>query len=414
MTNPAVLRQLPPEVTPPMLRPEFWLDRAANPDTLLLEAPNAAAFNASVYQTLNIPPVLDLPDTLPADEVRAALGQYTRPAAPRYGPTGQPLSDDDWQTLLDDASPDLPDPVPVRFGLATQRTDVRAFPTADVATKTPFAFAFDRFQETTIDVGWPVAVLATSRHEQWVFCLTPLYWGWVRRQHIAFGPRKIVADLAAPDPFVVVTASRAHIAVSIYGGATPQMGTRLPLKAQDSRAFQVEVPVAQGDTFAVATGTSSQASGELHAGTRPLTLRTVFEQGFKLLGEPYAWGGSRLGIFGRDCSRFMRDVYAVAGVYLPRNADQQGDVCATQAAFTPEMSEDERRALLVETVSPGALLVLPGHVMLYLGQVQGRPYAIHDSGTPPYGGVIVSDLSLGGDTESGSLLARLTVAALPG
>lgn len=415
MTNPSALCQLPPHVTPLMLQPDFWLNRIADPDAPLLDGPGIAAFNTRVYDVLGIPPVLGLPDTLPASEVRAALGQYGRLSAPHYDPDGRPLGDDDWQALLDNASPDLPDPVPVRRGLAVQRTDVRTFPTAKVATQAPFDFAFDRFQETTIDVGWPVAVLADSRDERWFFCLTPHYWGWVRRYHVGFGPPNVVVALAEPDPFVVVTASRALVAMSHASSVTPQMGTRLKLIGQGDDAYAVYVPVwSEHALIYPYTGTASKASGDLHIGYRPLTLRTLFEQAFILLGEPYAWGGSRLGIFGRDCSRLVRDVYATAGVSLPRNGSQQGEVCSAQAVFTPEMDADERRALLVEAASPGALLVLPGHIMLYLGHVDGRPYAIHDSGTPPYTGVIVSDLSLGEGTESGSLLARLTVAALPG
>jgi cell wall-associated NlpC family hydrolase len=133
----------------------------------------------------------------------------------------------------------------------------------------------------------------------------------------------------------------------------------------------------------------------------------LLAQAFKLLLEPYAWGDSRLGIFGRDCSRLVRDVYATTGIIWPRNANQQEQVGNHRATFTPEMDDATRRRLIAEQVPPGALLIMPGHVMLYLGHIDGEPFAIHATSSGPYSHVIVSDLSLGQEV---SLLQRLTHA----
>jgi cell wall-associated NlpC family hydrolase len=78
-------------------------------------------------------------------------------------------------------------------------------------------------------------------------------------------------------------------------------------------------------------------------------------QAFKMLGEPYAWGGSRMGIFGRDCSRFTRDIYATTGLILPRNGSQQQRVCPTQIVFTLDMADADRKTALCEKAAPGAI-----------------------------------------------------------
>jgi hypothetical protein len=52
--------------------------------------------------------------------------------------------------------------------------------------------------------------------------------------------------------------------------------------------------------------------------------------------------------------------------------------------------------------------------MLYLGHVDGEPYAIHATRSHGFAHVIVSDLALGRGTPSGSLLERLTQAVTLG
>jgi hypothetical protein len=273
---------------------------------------------------------------------------------------------------------------------------------SEIVTRKPYDFAFDRIQETTIDVGSPVAAVAASLDQHWLFCLTPLYWGWVRAEDIAFGPRDLIAGWARMEPFVVTTASRGLLIHE--ESIAPQMGTRLPWIGEQC----VLVPVkskSEGLTFL--EGQLSTSADDFARGYLPCTLRSLLTQAFKLLLEPYAWGDSRLGIFGRDCSRLVRDVYATTGILWPRNANQQEQVGNHRATFAPEMDDATRRCLIAEQVPPGALLIMPGHVMLYLGHIDGEPFAIHATSSSPYSHVIVSDLSLG---EEVSLLQRLTHA----
>jgi hypothetical protein len=397
--------RLAPNVTFDMLDAAFWLDRAPNPDTALLTAEQIAAFNARVYEILNIPPVFSLPNTLPRADVEAQVRAYL-PTQTRYDAKGHPVEPAAFEELLKQVMLPLPDPVRVQFGLAAQCANVRAFPTAEVFTSSPFEYALDRIQETTVDVGWPVAVLATSHDEELFFCLTPLYWGWIHSAYILrLDDREIPASYVTQEPFMTTTASWGGLVNLATGQAfSCRMGTRLPLTGEISDVYETRLctpsPFTQGyarkEDFAV--------------GYLPPTRRTIFTQAFKMLGEPYAWGGSRFGIFGRDCSRFIQDVYATTGTRLPRNGNQQGQVGHPTAVFTREMDAATRKAQLVSRVSPGAILELPGHVMLYLGHVDGEPYAIHATSSAGFSEVVVSDLSLGADFPSGSLLSRLVQA----
>jgi hypothetical protein len=79
----------------------------------------------------------------------------------------------------------------------------------------------------------------------------------------------------------------------------------------------------------------------------------------------------------------------------------------------------EKKKILDRAIPLATLLRLPGHIMLYLGEHNGKYYVIHNiwgiqkgSKFGPVlekiGKVVVSDLSLGGTGPHGSLLQRIT------
>lgn len=409
-----------PHVRPEMLEAAFWLARCDDPDAPLLDAAGVAALNARVYDVLNMPPVLDLPDVLEADSLRGEMWPDDDRAY--YDVTGALLAAETWEALRANAALELlPDMVSVRYGLVTQRTPVRSYPTAMLALRENGSLFFDHFQQTTVDVGWPLAVVHTSADGEWFFALTPLYWGWLRARDVALSDRATVREYVQGEPFAVAVAPWAGIALPDGHHATAQMGTRLllagpPLAGRDGDVLRLFVPRRdRAGRLILAEGYAADGP-DWQAGYLPCTLRSVFTQAFRMLGERYAWGGMRLGQRGRDCSRFVRDVWAATGVHLPRNSGQQGRVGVTVACFSEGDSPAARAEVLGRDAPPGALLILPGHVMLYLGSVEGRPYAIHDLWKYRHpeghltlaGAVVVSDLPLEPSAERHTLLERLT------
>ena len=107
------------------------------------------------------------------------------------------------------------------------------------------------------------------------------------------------------------------------------------------------------------------------------TRGNVIRQAFKLLGNPYGWGGMN---GGRDCSSMTRDIYLCFGFRLPRDASVQAKIPGRGRISLKDLSERERTAKL-RSMQPGTILQMPGHVMIYLGCQDRRYYVISANGT---------------------------------
>lgn len=407
-----------PNVTPAMLDPEFWLSRLAAPDAVLLDDAAIATFNAAVPALTGLPDPFCLPEVMDADAVRALIAPP--PERPYFDVTGAPIS----ATVLaaihaNMALETLPGEVPVRFGLTVQRTHLRAFPTALLATAEPGDISFDEWQETSVDVGWPVAALHTSADGRWLLAVTPIYYGWLRADHVALAAsRDAVRDFVTTEPFAVAIASESGVALPDGDHVVAEMGTRLPLAGRSDAVLRLRIPRRdEAGRLHLVEGYAPANEGLWHVGYLPCTQRSVLTLAFSMLGEAYAWGGMRLGMAGRDCSHFVMNVWGATGVRLPRNSGQQGKVGVTAIQFLPDDAPAVRAEKLCAAPA-GAWLLLPGHVMLHLGVVDGRPYAIHDlwryrkpdGDTLLAGRVVVSDLPIEPSERRHTLLERLTHA----
>ena len=209
----------------------------------------------------------------------------------------------------------------------------------------------------------------------------------------------------------------------------------LPLEGGGSQTlpFASLIPVAPGAAGKVWVATAEGVRTGLAEGPafaevpRPLTRRAVLTEAFAYLGQPYGWG-DRAG--GRDCSRYLMDLFAGLGVALPRHTSDQAQAGSYVVEVPAELAEPARLALLDEHNRRGIVLLhFPGHIMLYLGRdAGGTPMAIHSfaeflvpcadraAGAPAgeretllkVDGVYVSDLELGRGTSRTAFIQRIT------
>ena len=156
----------------------------------------------------------------------------------------------------------------------------------------------------------------------------------------------------------------------------------------------------------------------VHKGSLPCTARNIIQQAFELLNAPYGWGG----MYGeQDCSRFIQEIFATTAVLFPRNSADQAQVGLLMGEFDENTTGREKlEALSNKAVGGISLLYMKGHIMLFLGIANKKPYAIHATWAyrdPAWRGnavrrinrVAVSHLVLGRYSKRGSLLKRLLV-----
>jgi hypothetical protein len=412
---------LAPGTSPEMNTAGYWIGRHPDPDAVIMTEQDIEGFNAYIIKkTRAVHDVLQLSSSR---DGRALGGSLQKMLAQNQGyvdSDGVPMTKDfinHIETMM--GIDQIPPSITAHFAYVVRPSDQRLLPTAKPFYKKATDTAIDRLQNNALDTATPVLVLTESTDHAWVYVISPNSEGWVLSDDVALCPKEDMDRYEASTDFVVSTDAKADIYEDPglrHHMASIHMGIRLPFTQEwDNGIIQVLVPVRSPGgwcTFEAAYITASQ----VHRGYLIYTPRSAINQAFKLLNAPYGWGG----MYGeQDCSRFIQEVFATMGIILPRNSSQQGKVGKLVANFTGATPQDDRRRILADSSVAGiTTLQFPGHIMLFLGSIDGIPYAIHDlyaytepaqpdERLVPINRVVVSSLAIGDGTKKGSLLMRL-------
>lgn len=375
------------------LSPDFWVDRLERPDRVVMSSKAIAAQNEKLFRldgSMN--DLRALPETLKKEEIVASIGELSAlPDEPLYDVEGKPVTAGTLQQLVQSLDLDaVPEQVPTRYGLALKRTALRKFPTELRVFSRQGDTDIDRFQESALFPGTPVAVSHRSRDGRWLWVASPNYKAWVLADDIATGTKSAVFGHAEKTPYRIVLGAKVS---TVFTREQPQlselqldMGVRAPLASVASDAlvngqhsytsWVVELPMRDANGTLAFAPALLQKNQDTAAAYLPLTRANLIRQAFKFLGERYGWGHS---YNGRDCSGFVSEVYRSMGVELPRNtSDQSVSPALNHTTFGKDDGPGPRRAA-VDTLQVGDLIYIPGHVMMMIGRIDGAPYVIHDT-----------------------------------
>ena len=373
-----------PGVADAMLKADFWLAKLSSPRQVVLEPAGIVAFNRAIVQAL--PQVVEDLDGFPLAVDRASLRQWL--AAERL-PRGQERYSDG--TLLTAGFYDqlernlnlqaIRDANPVSWGFVVRRSDLRTFPTDAAASEDDESDDFDLFQETAVNIAEPLAVLHRSADGKWLYVQLVNYRGWLRADDVALAADRQNWQARRELPFVVITGTKVAPRDAVMGKPVADwragMGAKLPFFGMEKEGYQIEIPRRDAQGGVIWQKAWIHGKADVSVGYLPYTRANILRQAFKMLGEHYGWGGLNEG---RDCSSFIMDIYNVFGIRAPRNADQQEAVPGRRIVLRGIGDVASRYALLTQA-SPGATLHMRNHVMLYLGEHNGKHYAIHSLGS---------------------------------
>ena len=418
-----------PDVTIAMEKPEFWTGMVKNPDEIVMTGGEIGEFNRKGLELeVYLTDIFDYPGTIPGEDIREeimGLFDWAR-SSDFIGHDNFPIPPaffDEIDSEID--IEEIPSSVDIGFGMTVRETNIRAIPTNEMGMEAKGDMEFDYFQMSILSTGTPLLTFTATRDGKWTYVVTPYVSGWVESRDIGLtDSREEILDFLETDDFLVVTGPDVPVYADIYKSRYAgrlRLGSRVPILKWGEDSIEVLIPAREFDGRLGFKQGYIEASAPVHRGYLPYTLRDVIDVAFAMMGERYGWGG----MFGFwDCSAFTRDVFSVFGFLLPRNSTSQSKVGLSIGAFDEDTPIDVKLEVL-KTAPPGiTLLRLPGHVMIYLGEYNGRHYVIHDtwayrikgnwgrSYLVGVGRVVVSDLHLGYGGERGSLIERITDIAI--
>ena len=410
-----------PNVTSEMERPEFWIKKIKNPTNLLLTPGKIQKMNEENLKRkdLLLFRIKDLKEDWTREEILSLLKRdwedFGEAKEVRYGKKGAPLRESYWTELKNKLNQDsIKESNRMLYALVVKRTDIRVFPTDEPSLSSPNNEEFDRFQHSSISSGSPIGIYHFSKDNEWAYVQTSFIRGWIHTKDLAIANEKHeVTDYEEAQDRLVVIGNF----INVFGDSSlqkivflAQMGDIFPLLSTPGETnitnsfYIIQIPSNDANGQLIFRKGYIRADEDVRRGFLPYTQENVARQSFKMLNHPYDWG-DRLG--GRDCSRFIMDLFKTFGILMPRNSREQANVGI-------DLGKSLNQAIPLATI-----LRVPGHIMLYLGNNKGKYYIIHSIlGTQDIGKsgiilekigkVVVSDLSLGRSGPHGSLLNRLT------
>ncbi len=395
-----------PRVTPGMRTPDYWISRHRAPDRLVMSPEEIKAFNKRTIDAGLIEELSVFPEEYDGYKLQIQLQSMLDGLKHQrlYMVSGALAGEDLYASLQKKIAIDaVAYRVIPRRAFVTTFTDQRLVPMDEPLYEAPRDVDFDQVQNSGLDPSTPVMVLHQTADGKWLYVKDMIAGGWVHADAVAFVDERMWKMFWQDTSSVVVTAARTLVwsDAELRGPlAALRMGTRLMATKFTRGVVEVLYPQ-RGVGGKVFWTTAFMKRADVTPGSLPYTARNIYTQAFKMLDAPYGWGDVHQR---QDCSRFTQMVFATVGLILPRNSAEQGQT----GSEVP----------LPEAMGAATLLRLNGHVMLYLGRVDQRLYAIHDvwayrenvNGRDvlrPLKRVVVSDLLLGEGSSKGSLMERL-------
>ena len=454
-------------VTPEQLSADYWINRLPEPDRVLKTPEELKGFNEAIHLEIK-----ERVDIFKMDLVRRGrpireqleLEYNTVKGRVLFGVDDQRIPEGLFEQEIKPRVQweKVPAQIQMRWGAAVKATSVRALPSDVKMLEKLRDVEFDQLQFTLIKLWTPVGIFHESSDGPWLYIQAPYVRGWVKAKDIAvFRDRDSLQKVVKSKDFLVVTGE----STPIFRGPDlkevlqrPSMGTILPLAVSPSpqpspqrgegeilKSPSPPFPPKDGSAFFVAERGRGEGEGDAYSiwiptrkrngqvklrrayvdsksdvtkGFLPYTQRNIIRQSFKLLGARYGWGGT---YNGRDCSGFTHDVFLSLGVEMPRGSKEQGFV-GTQINHFEYKENAKEKIEALRAMTPGVgLLRMPKHQMLYLGEINGRFYAIHSTWAERISmtsdeknrinQVVVSDLTLNGNSYLGSLFDRIISAS---
>ena len=386
-----------PGVTEEMTDSSFWSDLTGDPDALLATAEDIARINQAAIDGVgtNRRDMKKLKATYNGLSKNEALKKSIQADADYYlgwvwDQNGKKLTQEDFDLIIANAmDPNAAEEMPVRWGIAVNRTELITFPWDGQILDDPIDFDFDYQPLVGIRVNEPVAIYSTSADSKFFQVSTSCCTGWVRVEDIAICKDKeewLSAWEIPAEKRLVFWGDKMYTDYSKTAVETVcrliTMGTVLErMEEMDPDAlvinrlplhnYAVYLPIRNEDGSYGKTPALINARERVSEDYLPLTTRNLAMVALTSLGDAYGWGA---GLNNEDCTSLNHSIFCCFGLDLPRNGTWQWLLNLPKADITYYTLE-EKEAML-DALPMGTLLNFPGHQMMYLGKCAGSYYVV--------------------------------------
>ncbi len=277
-----------------------------------------------------------------------------------------------------------------RYGYTVKRAHIRKEPTNEVVPDESGSELFCQLQISSILMNEPVIILDESDDKQWYYIRCDYCEGWIEQKHVALCEnfQQWKANMNSKK-FLLVTGNKEILDVDLEHLESSElvlhMGTKLELVQYEKyigtesgrvpyECYIVKIPVRNEDGMLEYSYAFVPVSRDVHIGYLPYTERNLIKQMFKINGDRYGWGGM---FDARDCSQYIMEVYSLFGFRFARNSAAQAEM--PFEGYDLENAADEEKKNILDDTPIGSILYFQGHVMMYLGEVDGEYFVISET-----------------------------------
>ena len=262
--------------------------------------------------------------------------------------------------------------------ITIRHSNMRALPTGKPyfgsARQSVSGYPFDNLQVTAVMVNTPVFISHISRDKAWVFVETSYSSGWMKAVDVASLSGDFIKQWETGS-YAVITKDKMPLydgnGLFLFRGA---LGAIFPMVERREKRIEILVAVADADRRAVLKKIAVSAEA-IAAKPVPMTAARMARMANELINEPYGWGGLH---GNRDCSAMIRDLIAPFGIWLPRHSADQAQSGGTFIDLSTLTAEEKEKKIVSEGIPYLTLLWRQGHIVLYIGDLNGKPLVFHN------------------------------------
>ena len=253
--------------------------------------------------------------------------------------------------------------------------NLRIIPTDKPLFNTQEGYPFDRLQVSSIAPNTPLRVLHVSSDKAWFLVEAPYAHGWIASRDMAFVDHSFIHTWESGKHAVIIqdkTPIHDQHANFLF---TAPIGSVFPIVEETNAVFKILVATVNSDRQGVALPVFISRKA-VSARPFPLTEKNMAHIANELINEPYGWGGLNQN---RDCSAMLKDFFAPFGIWLPRYSGDQAREVGYFIDLSSLSRQEKEKIILERGVPYLTLLLMRGHIMLYMGVHNDIPLVFHNA-----------------------------------